>query len=1171
MWSGLPSWSGIIGELAAFLDEEGQSSELVRREVRTGDLLQAASFGVSKLTPTSFGTFIRRVMQVGVASPQAIHKAIVELGPNGFITTNYDTLMDQALSRWRTDAFFPAPVTNKHLVELADIVSARSSHFMFKPHGDIGDVSSIILTREQYRTLMPGGERQSALEALKTLLVTRPILYIGFGLRDPDFIYLRDLLLNIYQGAVRDHWAIMSDVGGEEVDYWRSQYGIKLLGYETHENSDGSRDHRDLLPLIESLSAPAAVALTSPGSTNESIGGTSDAERVLTLTRYTSGLVRRLTPANPPVEVRISRTQVKRGIYNDFEAYENWTTTQYLTKVPGTTYLIGLPGSGKSFAIRLAVLQLSAELQQACLDDTLATTQLVLPILLDLKLYRGDLGAQIDAELPAGFTIGHLRGDLRLKLFLDAFNEMPSEFLEHGMLFKSLDALEAEIGEFDYAITSRTADGLPERSGENTFYEIDRFESCHVDSVLAAHQITLSGRFADDVRYLLSRPFFLQLVVKGLVEVPDNASPRDLLTSFVGRLQAAFSERFATDLQLLPIFSKVAYRAIESESEAFPLHWLSDLLAMHLTQEPTYNAGDVVNWLIAREVLTPYTGRRASFIHQSITEYCAATELARRSRVDMLSLRDTISSKKWDQCLYLALALMEPDTAEAALKTAIEADFNLAINAVRYAEEGQSAAVTRLLVTLIDRARDVDPYRFLGISLNHLPVGPEHIALLKQLLTVGNSLAGEAVGLITQTLGAKFKPELLDLLEEHADDFNFAVNGIAPALSSLIEETDLTRLMAIANIWLEKKDDDNCSSISAVLSQFTPEALLRAAKDGDCIISSRMVSMLGRSLSERTDDASFELLAELLLTHPDSITSSLCLALGWGNSSQNPVSYRCLDYRHAEAIWSARSSEVLWDGALSGICRGRPDLTAHVEKMAEAHNGIEAIALRYCAGAENESIFTDLENLLEEDDAALRDQDFSFFRIAKLEWQGREPLLVKSIARDVPLLRQSLLSDWISCKKLERASIGLAIMLPVIALAEIKPDDSNKWWLEHRLGAIVAHLGDTEVQSYLLRQLVTGSGAIRHWIKANYLGETEGINIETLDDDMVATLLADLNVPNRISEHWYNPLGHLATDRFVRERLIPLAAAASTPFNENLTLVLKAAGDRHGKRYLLPT
>ena len=494
--------------------------------MRNGDLLQAASYGLRKLTPASFRKFMQQAVRFGSAAPHVIHKAIVELGPTGFVTTNYDTLIEQALSTWRTDAFFPAPVTNKHLVELADILSTHSSHFIFKPHGDISDISSIILTREQYRTLMPGGERQSALEALKTLLVTRPVLYVGFGLRDPDFLYLRDLLLNIYQGAVRDHWAIMPNVGGEEVDYWRNQYGIKLLSYETHERGDGSRDHRDLLPLIEALAADAAPA----AQVSNDVGERTEAERILALTRYTSGLVRRLTPSSAPIEVRISQTTKMRGAYRSLGIYEGWPTTRFLTQGPQPAYLIGLPGSGKTFALRLAAIELATRLQQACMDNSLSATPFVLPILLDLKLYQGDLRAQIAAELPAGFTLDQLRGDLRLKLLLDAFNEMPSEHLKNGALFQSLDTLKDEIGDFSYAITSRTSDAFPDRSGGTIVYEIDRFEQRHVDAVLAEHRITLSGAFADDIRYLLNLALlpapYCQGVSRGAGKCPPARSLR---------------------------------------------------------------------------------------------------------------------------------------------------------------------------------------------------------------------------------------------------------------------------------------------------------------------------------------------------------------------------------------------------------------------------------------------------------------------------------------------------------------------------------------------------------------------------------------------------------------------------------------------------------------------
>jgi hypothetical protein len=120
-WAGLPSCSQMIEELADFLDAKGENSGLVRRELGTGDLLQAASYGFSKLTPPGIGEFVRRAVRFGSAKPCEIHKAIVQLGPSCYITTNYDNLIEQALSQWRSDAFYPVPITNRHLAEIADI------------------------------------------------------------------------------------------------------------------------------------------------------------------------------------------------------------------------------------------------------------------------------------------------------------------------------------------------------------------------------------------------------------------------------------------------------------------------------------------------------------------------------------------------------------------------------------------------------------------------------------------------------------------------------------------------------------------------------------------------------------------------------------------------------------------------------------------------------------------------------------------------------------------------------------------------------------------------------------------------------------------------------------------------------------------------------------------
>ncbi|MBI2417785.1 MAG: SIR2 family protein [Ignavibacteriales bacterium] len=200
MWSGLLSWAGMIESLAEFVENCGGQAALVRAELQRGDLLQAASYGFDKLTKQQIGDFIRASCKYGIAKPHEIHKKIVSLGPCCYITTNYDNLLEKSLQEWKSDVFFAPPVTNRMLSETANIVHARANNFIFKPHGDASDSESIILTKEQYKQLLPQGERFAVLESLKTLFASRPIVYLGFGLRDPDFVYIKDLLSNIYRG-----------------------------------------------------------------------------------------------------------------------------------------------------------------------------------------------------------------------------------------------------------------------------------------------------------------------------------------------------------------------------------------------------------------------------------------------------------------------------------------------------------------------------------------------------------------------------------------------------------------------------------------------------------------------------------------------------------------------------------------------------------------------------------------------------------------------------------------------------------------------------------------------------------------------------------------------------------------------------------------------------------
>ncbi len=147
---------GAVEELARFLESAGVDPDLVRAEARKGDLVQAASYGLDRLTKQQMGEFIWSPCRCGTAWPEEIHRNIVNLGPRDYVTTNYDDLIEQSLRKWHESRPFRT-VINRHLTETAAIARTHASDYVFKPHGDAGDMDSIIMSREQYRALLPQG------------------------------------------------------------------------------------------------------------------------------------------------------------------------------------------------------------------------------------------------------------------------------------------------------------------------------------------------------------------------------------------------------------------------------------------------------------------------------------------------------------------------------------------------------------------------------------------------------------------------------------------------------------------------------------------------------------------------------------------------------------------------------------------------------------------------------------------------------------------------------------------------------------------------------------------------------------------------------------------------------------------------------------------------------
>ena len=436
-WSGLPSWADAVEELAQFLEEAGVNPDLVKVEAKKGDLIQAASYGLDRLTEQQMGEFIRSLCRCGTARPKEIHRKIVNLGPRCYVTTNYDDLIEQSLRKWHEGRPFQT-VTNRHLTETAAIAQTHASDYVFKPHGDADDMASIIMSREQYRALLPQGDRHAALEALWILLVSRPVVYLGFGLRDPDFMYLRDTIRNTFKGGTRDHYAVMADVSDAECDYWRRQYGIHIVGYATKPGSDGRTDHTELVALLDDL-------LEKAGDVTGDGFDPSGSDSVLALARHAGRLMGGATLGNE-LQLRVHAEPSGTRRRDWLDRFDHSRVEEFLDGGPARSLLIGLPGAGKSHAVRRSAARLAEELNKACLVESFEPESVVVPVLVDLKMYRGNLTELVDQALPAGLPFATLSQHFKVKVFLDAFNEMPQEHLESGTAESDFAKFVARLG-----------------------------------------------------------------------------------------------------------------------------------------------------------------------------------------------------------------------------------------------------------------------------------------------------------------------------------------------------------------------------------------------------------------------------------------------------------------------------------------------------------------------------------------------------------------------------------------------------------------------------------------------------------------------------------------------------------------------------------------------------
>jgi hypothetical protein len=154
------------------------------------------------------------------------HKLLAALPIRTYWTTNYDTLLEDALrqARKRVDV---KPTENS----LARTLPRRDA-VVYKMHGDIALAEDAVLTRDDYEAYSTTHPLFST--ALQGDLVSKTFLFIGFSFNDPNLSYLLSRIRLLLGQNRREHYSLLRRVqrndfeSQSDYDYARGRQDLQV-------------------------------------------------------------------------------------------------------------------------------------------------------------------------------------------------------------------------------------------------------------------------------------------------------------------------------------------------------------------------------------------------------------------------------------------------------------------------------------------------------------------------------------------------------------------------------------------------------------------------------------------------------------------------------------------------------------------------------------------------------------------------------------------------------------------------------------------------------------------------------------------------------------------------------------------------------------------------------
>jgi hypothetical protein len=224
--AGMLGWQDLIGEMANGIKKENtaHSAKELDEFLSRADYIDIAELFRETVGLSAYLRFLReRYRRDAPVSP--LLKAIAKLEVRIVFTTNYDKLLETA---FRRNAKIDPPViiypTQLNYIE-------EEETRIIKVHGDIDHPSSIVLTRKDYAEY--GSRHAEFVSMLQSSINGYTMLFVGFGLRDPNLQRIYSDARNLFESTNRQAYALMTGTNAVERALWHDD-GLTILPLSSH-------------------------------------------------------------------------------------------------------------------------------------------------------------------------------------------------------------------------------------------------------------------------------------------------------------------------------------------------------------------------------------------------------------------------------------------------------------------------------------------------------------------------------------------------------------------------------------------------------------------------------------------------------------------------------------------------------------------------------------------------------------------------------------------------------------------------------------------------------------------------------------------------------------------------------------------------------------------------